>query len=147
MAEWTVRVAETGDAEDFANWVKSNNLIDPDDVLRTIKGNNPTCVHFVACLDGKPVAFAPVYAQTALAHLAFSPDARGTDKLRAMNVLLDFVTAFSHQLGIREITTRTKPEYPVAKWALAHGFEEDSREVLTYDINKQILEKAEVVPG
>lgn len=133
---WTYRLAEVSDADAFAEWVRSNPQIDRADVLRTIKGNNPTCVTMVACCDGKPVAFAPLYAQIHLAHLAFSPEARASEKMKALAGLLDFAAAFAVQFGIREITTLTRENYGISKFAVAHGFEKDDRELFRLDINK-----------
>ena len=143
MAEWTYRGATADDASLFADWVRSNPQIDLGDVQRTIKGNNPTCVFMVACCDGVPVAFAPVYCQMHLAHLAFAPEARASQKLKALKGLLDFATAFAVQFGIREITTLSRESYPMGQVALHAGFEKDSRELFRFEINK-VLNVAEV---
>lgn len=136
MAEWTYRIATADDAGAFAEWVKLNPEIDRADVQRTIKGNNPTCIFLVACYDNQPIAFAPVYCQMHLAHLAFAPEARASQKLRAVAGLLDFATAVAVQFGIREITTLSQESYPMGKVALRAGFEKDNRQLFRFDINK-----------
>lgn len=143
MSEWTFRGALPEDANLFADWVRNNPQIDPGDVQRTIQGNNPTCVTFVACLDGKPVAFVPVYAVAMIAHLGFDLDARASAKMQAMPVLLDGITSFFIQYGIRELAVLTREDYGIAKWAAAHGFEKDGRELFRLDINK-LLPPADV---
>lgn len=136
MSEWTYRIAQPSDADVFSEWVRYNPQIDPGDVQRTVQGNNPTCVFFVACCDGKPIAFAPLYIQLHLAHLAFSPDTRAAEKMKALDGLLESATAFAVSLGIREITTLTRESYPMGKVAIRAGFEKDSRELFFFDINK-----------
>jgi hypothetical protein len=136
MSEWVFREARPADANAFAEWVNGNPLIDPKDVTAAAKKNQPTVLYFVAEKDGIPVAFAPVYLQLAVAHMAFDPDAAGKDKLEAMQRLLNGTVAFAVQFGIREITTLSKEEYPVAKWAVKHGFEIEPRQLLKFDINK-----------
>jgi hypothetical protein len=145
MSEWTYRGANASDAPVFAEWVQNNPQIDLGDVQRTIKGNNPTCIFLVACCDGKPVAFAPLYAQMHLAHLAFSPDARASEKLKAMQGLLDFATAFAVQFGVREITTLSRDSYAMGQVALHLGFEKDDRNLFRFDINKAMEPAAEPV--
>ena len=138
MSEWAVRFAESTDAEAFAAWVKENPQIDYADVQTALSKNNPTAMYFVVTKDGKPITFAPIYLQAVLAHLAFPLDADGRDKLRALQMLTDAVAGFAVQYGIRSIMTLSKEEYPVAKWALKHGFELESRQALILDINKQM---------
>jgi len=139
---WSFRVATPEDAEEFSAWITSNPDIDRADVQRTIKGNNPTCILLVASYDGKPVAFAPVYAQFHLAHLAFSPDARGTSKLQAVSGLLDFAMGLAVQFGIREITTLSRSSYAMGKFAEYLGFARDDRELFLFDINKVLKSAA-----
>jgi hypothetical protein len=136
MSIWSYRQAQPADAPLFAEWVNSNPLIDPDDVQRTIHGNNPTCVFLVAECDGEPLSFVPVYIPIHIAHVAFSPKARASQKLKALAGLKDYITAFAVQLGIREITTLSQSDYPIAKWALNNGFEKDTRELFRCDLNK-----------
>jgi hypothetical protein len=113
------------------------------DVLRTIKGNNPTCIFLVACFEGKPVTFAPLVCQMHLCHLAFSPDARASEKLKAVSGLLDFAMGLAVQFGIREITTMSRSSYPMGKVAEHLGFEKDSRELFWFDINKVLNSAAQ----
>lgn len=136
MSEWAFRLAEPADAPAFAEWVAKNPQIDPQDVNSSLKKNNPTVLYFCATKDGIPVAFAPLFCSMTLAHLAFSPESEGRDRLRALQTLIDGVTAFAAQYGVREITTLTHEEYPVGAWALKHGFDKDSRELFRLDINK-----------
>ena len=136
MSEWKFRGAEPADAEAFAKWIENNPLIDPKDVTAAAKKNQPTVLYFVVEKDGVPVAFAPIYVQLAVAHMAFDPDADGRDKLEAMQRLLNGTAMFATQFGIREIVTLSKEKYPVAKWAVKHGFDLEPRQLLKFDINK-----------
>jgi hypothetical protein len=143
MSNCTFRLAVPEDAEAFTKWSLENPQIDPKDRLSATKAKNPTCLYFVVERDGKIVTFAPVYAQMVLAHLSFNPEASGRDKLKALEVLTDGVSALAVQLGIREIVTLSKEEYPVARWAVKHDFEVDPRQLFRLDLNK-VLEVAEV---
>ena len=143
MSEWRFRGAEPADAEAFAQYVIDNPQIELQDIVGANKKNNPTVMYVVAEKDGVPVAFAPIYLQVALAHLAFNPDVNGKDKLAAMQVLLNGTVSYALGLGVREITTLSKEEYPVAKWAMKHGFDLESRQVFKFDINSKVLAVAE----
>ena len=137
---WSFRLAQPEDAQAFANWAAHNPQIDSADLEAGMAKTNPTVLTFVAEKDGVPVAFAPVYLTATLAHLAFSPEVEGMDRLRALNVLKDGVAAFMVQHGIMEIQTKTIEGYPVAQWALKHGFEIDGRQTLTLDLNHEMVE-------
>ena len=137
-ANWSYRLAESSDAEAYTEWVKSNPLIDPDDVRRAIGGSNPACLTLVACLDGKPVAFAPVYPVWHLAHLAFAPDSQADERKQALKGLLEFGCGLAAQQNVREITTLTRSSYSMSAVATRLGFERDDRELFRFDINKVI---------
>jgi hypothetical protein len=136
MSLWNFRLAEPRDAEAFAKWVTENPQIDPKDVESARKVNSPTVLTFVAEKDGVPIAFAPLHLVALLDHLAFSSDARASEKMQAMDVLKDGVSAFMVQFGIREIHTLSREGYPVAQWALKHGFDLEPRQLLRLDLNK-----------
>lgn len=136
MSEWAWRLAEPADAEAFSKWVGENSQIDDADKLAALKANNPTVLWFAVTKDGVVQAFAPVYLQAVAAHLGFNPDADGKDKLRALQMLMDGVSGFMVQYGIREIAVLSKEEYPIAQWALKHDFDLDSRQLLKLDLNK-----------
>lgn len=136
MSDYTFRFAEEKDAPAISQWVAENSQIDPIDVQAGLKTNSPTAVYFVVEKDGKPVAFAPFICVMQLCHLGFDPEARAAEKLKALNVMLDGAIAFAVQYGIRQITTLTKEDYGIAKWAAAHGFEKDGRDLFRLDINK-----------
>ena len=139
MSEMTCRLAEPADAEAFTNWTLSNPQIDPKDIEAAKKKNNPTVVYFAAeNSDGKVIAFAPVYVQMILAHLVFDPAATGEERKQAMESMLQGGIAYAFELGIREIVTLSKEEYGVAKWAVKHGFELDSRQFFKLDIRKSL---------
>jgi hypothetical protein len=78
-----------------------------------------------------------------LPHLGFNPEADGKDKLRALQMMIDGVSAFAVQYGIREITTMSKDEYPIAQWALKHDFELEPRQLLKLNLTR-LMEAAEV---
>jgi hypothetical protein len=134
---WKFRLAEPADAEAFTQWTLSNPQIDPKDIEAAKKENNPTVIYFAAeNAEGQVVAFAPVYLQMILAHLVFNPDAAGKDKLRAMQFLLNGAVLVAIQHGVREIVTLSKENYPVAKWAVKHGFDLEPRQLFKFDINR-----------
>jgi len=137
MHSWTYRLAEPSDAPVFSRWVDTNPQIDAVDVQRTGKTANPMCMFLVACCDGKPVAFAPLYPSLHLAHLAFDPDSRAAEKMKALQVLLGFSCEIAEQLGIREITTLTRSSYPMSRVAERLGFEKDDRELFRFEIPPQ----------
>lgn len=133
---WNLRLAEPSDAEAFSKWVAENPQIDADDIKAGTRDQNPTVLVFAVEKDGVVQVFAPVYLQMTLAHLGFNPEANGKDKLTALQTLVDGVSKTAVEFGVRELTTLSKEEYPVAKWALKHGFKLDPRQVLKLDLNK-----------
>lgn len=138
MSEWNFRLAEPADAADFSKWIAENRHIDDADKLAATGAQNPTVLWFVAEKNGKPVGFAPVYLQATVPHLGFDPASDAEDRKAAMGVLMDGVSAFMIQYGVREITTLSKEKYPIARWALDHGFGQDSRQVFKLDLNQVI---------
>jgi hypothetical protein len=140
MSEWKFRLAEPADAEEFSKWIGENTQIDDSDKLAATKKQNPTVLWFAAEKDGVVQAFAPLYLQMILPHLGFNPDADGRDKLRAMEVLIDGVSALAVQFGIREIMTMSREDYPVAKWAVKHGFTLEPRQAFKLDLNRVMAE-------
>lgn len=134
---YTFRLAEPNDAPAFEAWIADNPQIDPKDLEAGMKRNNPTVLTFAVCdPSGKVILFAPVYAVMNLAYIAMNPEARASEKMQALATLLDGAAAFAVQFGVREINTLTRSDYGVAKWALAHGFEVDARELFRCDLNK-----------
>jgi hypothetical protein len=132
MSEWTYRLAESSDAAAFVEWTASNPQIDPDDVRRARM--NPACLYLVACLDGQPIAFAPVYQQLHLSHLVLSPEVSPKQKLTALKGLMSFAVDTARSLGVTEITTLSRSSYPMAKFAEHVGFEKDTRELFRFTI-------------
>lgn len=140
MSEWNFRLAEPADAEAFSKWAAENQQIDEKDLQAGMGKNNPTVLTFVVEKDGKPILFAPLHLAAVLDYIGMNPDSRASEKVQGLNVLKDGVAAFMVQFGVREIQTLTKPEYGVAKWALANGFEQDVRETLRLNLNKEMQE-------
>ena len=136
MSEYKFRLAEERDAPAIAKWVAENTQIDAKDIQLGLKKNSPTAVYFVVDRDGVSIAFAPFVCVMHLCHLGFNPDSRASEKMKAMQMLLDGATAFAVQYGVTEINTLTRDTYAMGKWALAHGFEKDNRELFRLDINK-----------
>lgn len=134
--EWVFRLADADDSEAFTKWALENPQIDRKDLWAATKKKNPTVVFFAVEKDGVVQAFAPLYAQMILAHLGFNPDAAGKDRKEALQRLIDGVSAFAVQYGIREIVTLTKENYPIAQWGIKHGFDLEERQVLKLDLNK-----------
>jgi hypothetical protein len=136
VSEWTFRLAMPEDAEAFSLWVAENPLIDPQDVRDGLNQNNPTTLTFVACLDGKPIWFAPVYLVAHLAHLGVNPEAKVETRKQGLERLMAYVGLFMCQIGIRQITTLTKEKYPIARWAKQRGFKIDPRQLLKWDLGE-----------
>jgi hypothetical protein len=137
------RLAEEKDAAAISRMVaESGNQIDPNDIQLGLRKNNPTAVYFVVERepDGVLIAFAPLVFVLHLCHLAFSQESRASEKIHAMQALLDGAVAFAEPYQVSRVQTLTVPAYGVAKWALAHGFVADDRTLLTLDTSK-ILDK------
>jgi len=134
MTEWTYRLAVSSDASVFVEWTASNPQIDSDDVRRA--RTNPACLYLVACLDGRPMAFAPIYPQLHLSHLVLSPESSPKQKIIALRGLLNFAAATARDLAVTEITTLSRSSYPMGKFAEHVGFEKDSRELFRYTVSK-----------
>lgn len=135
---WKFRFAEPADAEAFSRWAGMNPQVDEADLQAALRDKNPTVLFFAAEKDGVVQAFAPIYLQAVLPHLGFNPDTPDKDKLRSLQVLIDGVSALVVQYGVREIVTMSKPEYPIARWAVKHGFEVDERQQYKLDLNKEM---------
>ena len=138
MSEWEIRFAEPADAPLFAEWIVKNPHIYPDDVEAGLRKNNPTALTFVVTHNGTPVWFAPMYASFSLAHLGVNPESDPEERKYALNFMLNAVARFALEYGIREITTMTKDDYPVATIAKRKGFKKDpiGREQFKLNLNK-----------
>jgi hypothetical protein len=130
----TYRWAEPSDAEAFSLWSSTNAKIPHKDVVATMSVNNPTCVYFVIEKNGVPLLFAPFYLQMLLGFLAFNPHAGRRDRINALEKMHEVSAGFASNLGIREVVVQTSPEYPVAKWAVKNGFEEEPRTTFKYRV-------------
>ena len=136
MSEWSYRIAEPADAEAFSRWVAENPRIDPQDVQDGLNKNNPTALTFVACLDGTPIWFAPLYLSAHLAHLGVKPESDAETRKTGLEGLMNFVGFFMASQGIRQITTLTKEKYPIARWAKKHGFKVDPRQFFKWNLGE-----------
>jgi len=136
MSEYTFRLAEAKDAPAISQWVSENNQIDPKDKQLGFTQTSPMAVYFIVERDGKLIAYAPLLFVLHLCHLAFAPDSRASERMHAMQTLLDGAKEFAVEAGVHRIQTLTLPDYGVAKWALDHGFVADDRVLLTLDIPK-----------
>lgn len=137
MSVLNFRLAEPRDAEAFSRWVSESQQVDAGDVKAASTKQNPTTLFFaVEDETGEVVAFAPFYCQLALGYLAFNPAKNAAARKQALRTMLDGVMAFAVKMGLREITTLSKENYPVAKWAMDNGFEVDARQTFKFDINK-----------
>ena len=139
--KWLFRLAMPEDAEAFSKWVTDNPLIDPQDVQDGLNKNNPTTLTFVACLDGKPIWFAPVYVSAHLAHLGVNLDSDAAVRKEGLERLMNYVGVFMYQMGIRQVTTLTKERYPIARWAKQHGFIVDPRQLFKWNLAEWIKGK------
>jgi len=134
----TYRWAQPSDAEAFSKWSSENGKIPHKDILASMSANNPTCVYFVIEKDGVPILFAPFYVQMILAFLGFNPEAGRKDRIDALAKMQEITSKFAEKHGIREIAVQTSPEYPVAKWAVKNGFNEEPRKTFKYRVTPLI---------
>ena len=128
--EYTVRLAGAEDSEPFAKWIAESTQIPVEDVKASFKENNPTSITLVIEKDGEVILFAPLYAVARLAFIGFNPEKLGRERLKAMDALKKASQAFWGMHGINEIDVLTMEGYPVAQWALKHGFAIEERQVL-----------------
>ncbi len=128
--EYTVRLAGADDSERFAKWIGGSTQIPVEDVKASLKENNPTSVVLVIEKHGEVVLFAPLYAVARLAFIGFNPEAAGRERLKALDALKKASQAFWGMHGVNEIETLTMEDYPVAQWALKHGFTLERRQVV-----------------
>ena len=113
--EYTVRLAGADDSERFAKWIGGSTQIPVEDVKASLK---------------EVVLFAPLYAVARLAFIGFNPEAAGRERLKALDALKKASQAFWGMHGVNEIETLTMEDYPVAQWALKHGFTLERRQVV-----------------
>lgn len=130
QGELTVRIAQESDSEEFAEWISQSKHIPIDDVRASLKENNPTSVTLVIELDGKVLLFAPTYAVALLGFIGFNPDAEPRERIKALEAIKNAAQAFWGMHGVTSIATLTREDYPIARWAMNHGFEVDTRQVL-----------------
>jgi hypothetical protein len=128
--EFTVRLAGAEDSEPFAKWIAESTQIPVEDVKASLKDNNPTSITLVIEKNGEVVLFAPLYAVARLAFIGFNPEMPGRERLKAMDALKKAAQAFWGMHGVNEIETLTMEGYPVAQWAMKHGFAVEPRQVL-----------------
>lgn len=144
MSQLSFRFAEADDSRPFAEWVNNNPLIAEEDITASLKANNPTSVTLVIEDESGVKMFASGYCQFHIAHLAYNPETDGKERLRAMAMMQKAIAAFSRLHGINEVTVSTYEDYPVAKWAMKHGFEVEPRQTLKLDARKIIGESPNV---
>lgn len=135
--EFTVRIANENDAEPFAKWIAESRDIPVEDVKASLKEANPTSVTLVIECDGKVLLFAPTYAVALLGFIGFNPEAEPRERIKALEAIKRAVQAFWGMHGVTSVATLTKEEYPVAKWALNHGFVKEERQVFVLTSNPE----------
>lgn len=126
----TVRIAGEGDAEKFAQWISESRHIPVEDVKASLKENNPTSVTLVIECDGKVLLFAPTYAIALLGFIGINPEATPRERMKALEAIKRAAQSFWGMHGVTSIATLSREDYPVAKWALGHGFSLEPRQVL-----------------
>jgi len=130
VGELTVRVANENDAPAFSEWMAQSKDIPREDIEASFKENNPTSVTLVIELDGKVLLFFPTYAVALLGFMGFNPEATPRERLKAMEAAKRAAQAFWRMHGVTTIATLSREDYPVAKWAMNHGFGLEPRQVL-----------------
>lgn len=132
-----LRFAEARDTESFAKWAVENRQIDRQDIMAATKEQNPTTTYLVIEKEGVPVMFMPVYMALRIGYLGFNPEAGREQRQAAMEMMLRAVVAFAHLYQLGTVDVLTKSAYPVAKWAEAHGFNPDPRELFKLTLPPQ----------
>ena len=128
--EMTVRVAQASDSEQFAQWIADSTHIPSEDVQDSLKESNPTSITLVIEENGKTILFAPTYAIALLGFIGFNPETDLRERVRALDAIKRAAQAFWGMYGVTEIATLTMEHYPIAQWALKHGFELDPRQIV-----------------
>ncbi len=128
----TVRFAEPRDAETFARWAAENPNIPQKDALSVTKDRNATSIALVIEEDDKVVLFVPFYCQMNLGFIGFNPESDARQRIRGLEAMQKALTAFAQEHGINEITVQTAKDYPIAKWAIKHGFEPENRQTFKF---------------
>jgi len=137
MKEPTVRIAAEKDAEPFANWIAASTQIPVEDVKASLKENNPTSVTLVIEDErGKVILAAPTYAVAMLGFIIFNPETTDLERGKGLAAIKKAAQAFWAMHGVTEIDTLTREDYPVAQWAMRHGFELESRTLLRLTYKK-----------
>lgn len=132
MKNINLRFANSEDAVPFAEWAANNEDIPRKDIESAMAA--PGLATLVVEIDGTPILYVPLYAVLNIAYLGFNPAARRTQRLVAMDAMLKALEEFARQNKISEVQTLSKEEYPIAKWAIKHGFKVDSRNPLTFEV-------------
>lgn len=131
------RFANQSDAGPFTKWACENRDIPLKDIDSARKENNPTAMVLVIETDeGVPILYVPGYCALMVSYLGFNPEATNREKIQALNMMMEALKGFAANFGINEIEVLTKSEYDIAKWAVKHGFEADSRQLFTAKVKE-----------
>jgi hypothetical protein len=127
----TFRLADEQDSEPFSNWIAASTQIPVQDVEDSLKEYNPTSITLVIQDSaGKVILFAPTFAVARLAFIGFNPEASPLERARGLSCILGATQEFWKTHGVTEIDTLTKTDYPIAEWAIRHGFQLENRQIL-----------------
>lgn len=138
-----IRLPEPRDSKDFAKWATENGKIPKKDILSVFKANNPTSTALVVEQDGKVIMYVPFYCVMNIGFLGFNPEASSRDRIKAMGAMLSVLAEFAKTYGVNELTVQSAKDYPVAQWAVKHGFEPESRQTFKYHV-KPVEDPSEV---
>lgn len=130
---FTYRPATKEDAPLLEKWARENPDIPRKDIQAT---HTNTTGAIVVEEGGVPVLIVPFYMLMQLAYLGFNPEAGAKSRVKAMQLMLGALAEYATKIGINEIQTMSMEGYPVAKWAVKHGFEKENREAFVYRIHK-----------
>lgn len=137
MKEPTVRIAEERDAEPFSSWIAASTQIPVEDVQASLKENNPTSVTLVIEDEhGKVILAAPTYAVAMLGFIIFNPETSDLERGKGLAAMKKSLQAFWAMHGVTEIDTLTREDYPIARWAMHHGFDLEPRTLLRLTYKK-----------
>ena len=125
----TVRIADERDSQPFAEWIAASKHIPIEDVKASLKDANPTSVTLVVEQDGKVILFAPFYSIALLGFIGFNPDANPRERVEGLEKMRQAAQAFWGMYGVTTIATLSKEKYPIARWAMDHGFTVEKRQM------------------
>jgi len=122
---------QESDIEKFSKWIVSNPDI-PDEDKRMIP--YPSALTICIEKDGEPIMYVPLHFQLFIGFLGFHPEMSPKDKAGALKAAMQAAKRLCNACQVKEIHVATKPEYPMGKWAMKHGFIDSNKNDLYWEV-------------